>query len=75
VAGLARETLRMILSTLRKYANDNLTPEYLLELDAGGEFPHEVLKELYDPTRLGLPRRSRGKHLRCLSGSRGLGIH
>ncbi len=55
MAGLARETLRMILSTLRKYANDNLTPEYLLELDAGGEFPHEVLKELYDPTRLGLP--------------------
>lgn len=44
----------MILSTLRKYAEDKLTSKYLLELDARGEFPHEILEDLYDPMCLGL---------------------
>ncbi|NWF71258.1 MAG: acyl-CoA dehydrogenase family protein [Chloroflexi bacterium] len=44
----------MILDTLKKYASQRLTPEYLLELDHKDQFPHEVLQELYDPAQLGL---------------------
>ncbi|MBK8027574.1 MAG: acyl-CoA dehydrogenase family protein [Chloroflexi bacterium] len=51
---LDHETLDMILSTLSKYAQRRLTPEYLLELDHKDEFPHGVLAELYDPSQLGL---------------------
>jgi alkylation response protein AidB-like acyl-CoA dehydrogenase len=54
MAGLGKETLHMVLSTLRKYAKDKLPQEYLLELDAQGQFPHEILKDLYDPACLGL---------------------
>ncbi|MFN2134783.1 MAG: acyl-CoA dehydrogenase family protein [Candidatus Promineifilaceae bacterium] len=51
---LDSETREMILDTLRRYAEDRLTNEYLLELDHKDEFPREVLNELYDPMRLGL---------------------
>jgi alkylation response protein AidB-like acyl-CoA dehydrogenase len=44
----------MILTTLKKYAERKLKPEYLIELDHKDEFPHEVLHELYDPGQLGL---------------------
>ncbi len=54
MAGLDKETLDMVLDTLKKYAERKLTPEYLLELDYKDEFPHEVLNELYDPIQLGL---------------------
>jgi alkylation response protein AidB-like acyl-CoA dehydrogenase len=54
VPGLDRETLQMVLATLRKYADDRLTTEFLLELDHEDRFPDEVLRELYDPSRLGL---------------------
>lgn len=43
---LDRETLDMILDTLRKYAERKLPLSYLLELDHRDEFPHQVLKEL-----------------------------
>lgn len=52
--GLDRETRDMILDTLREYAADKLTLDYLLKLDHEDRFPEEVLRELYDPTRLGL---------------------
>ncbi len=52
--GLDAETLDMILSTLRKYAERTLTTGYLLELDAKDEFPRDVLRELFDPNQLGL---------------------
>lgn len=52
--GLDKETLEMILETLKKYAHDKLTPEYLIELDHNDEFPKEVLHELYDPNTVGL---------------------
>jgi alkylation response protein AidB-like acyl-CoA dehydrogenase len=48
------DTLAMMLSTLNKYASRKLTPAYLLELDHKDEFPHKILKELYDPAQLGL---------------------
>jgi alkylation response protein AidB-like acyl-CoA dehydrogenase len=54
MAGLDQETRDLILTTLRKYAERRLTPEYLLELDHNDEFPLDVLRELYDPAQLGL---------------------
>jgi alkylation response protein AidB-like acyl-CoA dehydrogenase len=54
MAGLDAGTLELILSTLKKYAERKLTPRYLLDLDCQDQFPHEVLKELYDPHQLGL---------------------
>jgi alkylation response protein AidB-like acyl-CoA dehydrogenase len=51
---LDKETLDLILCTLRKYAERKLTAEYLLGLDHNEEFPHEVLRELNDPAQLGL---------------------
>ena len=51
MAGLDKETLEMVLDTLKKYGEKKLTPEYLLHLDHNDQFPHEVLKELYDPAR------------------------
>ncbi len=54
MSGLGAETLELILSTLRKYADKKLTLDYLLELDHHDEFPREVLEELYDPNTLGL---------------------
>ena len=52
--GLDKETRDMILDTLKKYAERKLTPEFLLELDHNDTFPHDVLKELYDPMSIGL---------------------
>ena len=51
---LDEETLETILSTLRDYAADELTPEVLLRLDHDDEFPMKVLRDLYDPSRIGL---------------------
>lgn len=52
--GLDAETRNMILDTLKKYADNKLTPEFLRELDEKDEFPREILAELYDPGKLGL---------------------
>lgn len=54
MAGLERDTLELILSSLQKYADRKLTADVLLGLDARDEFPAEVLAELYDPEQLGL---------------------
>ncbi|NDJ61978.1 MAG: acyl-CoA dehydrogenase [Chloroflexi bacterium] len=54
MAFLDSETRDMILDTLKQYAEDRLPLEYLLELDHNDEFPTDVLRELYDPERLGL---------------------
>ncbi|MEJ2752660.1 MAG: acyl-CoA dehydrogenase family protein, partial [Chloroflexota bacterium] len=54
MAGLDNENRDMILDTLRRYAEDKLSNDYLLKLDHDDEFPQEVLTELYDPMRLGL---------------------
>lgn len=52
--GLDTETRDMILDTLKQYAHDKLTPEYLIALDHNDEFPTKVLHELYDPNTVGL---------------------
>jgi alkylation response protein AidB-like acyl-CoA dehydrogenase len=54
MAGLDRETREMVLDTLRQYAADRLTDDFLLKLDHEDRFPQEILQELYDPERLGL---------------------
>ncbi len=54
MAGLDADTLNMVLSTLQKYADRRLTPDFLLKLDHDDEFPRDVLNELYDPNQLGL---------------------
>jgi alkylation response protein AidB-like acyl-CoA dehydrogenase len=51
---LDSETLAMLLATLREYAQKELPPERLLDYDARDAFPEQVLKELYDPGRIGL---------------------
>lgn len=54
MAGLDQETRDMVLDTLKRYAEDKLTPEFLLKLDHEDRFPTNVLEELYDPMQFGL---------------------
>lgn len=54
MVGLDADTLNMVLSTLQRYADRKLTPEYLLRLDHDDQFPRDVLTELYDPGQIGL---------------------
>ena len=51
---LDTDTLEMLLTTVRDYAERELTPEFLLELDHEDAFPAKVLKDLYDPSQIGL---------------------
>jgi len=54
MTGLDAETREMVLQTLGRYAQRELTAEVLLGLDERDEFPHQVLRDLYDPQQLGL---------------------
>lgn len=54
MAGFDADTLNMVLSTLNKYAQKELSDDYLLDLDHNDEFPMKVLRELYDPMQFGL---------------------
>lgn len=54
MTSLDTDTLNMVLTTLRDYAVKRLKPEYLRELDAQDQFPHDVLHDLYDPDKFGL---------------------
>lgn len=54
MATLDTEMLDMVLATLNEYAERKLKPAYLHELDEKDEFPHHVLKDLYDPNQIGL---------------------
>ncbi len=51
---LDAETLAMVLDTIREYAAKELTPAYLRELDERDEFPHKVLRDLYDADKIGV---------------------
>jgi alkylation response protein AidB-like acyl-CoA dehydrogenase len=52
--GLDTDTLDMVLTTLREYAERKLKPEYLRQLDENDEFPEQVLRDLYNPDQIGL---------------------
>jgi alkylation response protein AidB-like acyl-CoA dehydrogenase len=54
MARLDAEMLDQILTTLREYAEKNLPPSKLLEIELGHEFPEKVMKDLYDPGQIGL---------------------
>ncbi len=47
MAGLDSNTLNQVLTTLNKYAEKKLTPDFLLKLDHEDRFPKEVLDDLY----------------------------
>ena len=51
---LDAEVLDQILSTLKDYAEKNLPPEVLLEIEREDVFPAKVMKDLYDPGQIGL---------------------
>jgi alkylation response protein AidB-like acyl-CoA dehydrogenase len=54
MARLDAEMLDQILTTLREYAEKNLPPARLLELELGHDFPEKIMKDLYDPGQIGL---------------------
>lgn len=45
---IERGELEQILSTLQRYAEKKLTPEFLLKLDHEDRFPQEILSDLYN---------------------------
>ena len=45
-AGLDRDTLDLVLSTIREFAGDQLPDERLLELDTNDEFPEETVRQM-----------------------------
>ncbi len=51
---LDTDVLEMLLSTVRDYAERELTPAFLLKLDQEDAFPAKTLKDLYDPSQIGL---------------------
>jgi alkylation response protein AidB-like acyl-CoA dehydrogenase len=54
MARLDAEMLDQILTTLQEYAEKNLPPSKLLEIELGHDFPEKVMKDLYDPGQIGL---------------------
>ncbi len=54
MARLDAEMLDQILTTLREYAEKNLPPSRLLEIELGHDFPEKIMKDLYDPGQIGL---------------------
>ena len=48
------ESLDLLLSTVRDYAERELPPAFLLKLDHEDVFPAKVLRDLYDPQQIGL---------------------
>jgi alkylation response protein AidB-like acyl-CoA dehydrogenase len=45
-AGLDRDTLDLVLSTIRDFAGDQLKDEYLIELDTRDEFPEAIVRTM-----------------------------
>ena len=54
MSGFDQEIRDLIIESLREYAKQNLTEEYLLEVDHEGEFPKEGLQKMYDHDTLGI---------------------
>lgn len=53
--GLDDNSREMMINGIKAFAERNLPEEYLLELDKSGEeIPLEKIKEMYDPTKLGI---------------------
>ncbi|HBL16367.1 MAG: acyl-CoA dehydrogenase [Elusimicrobia bacterium GWA2_69_24] len=54
MAGLDAETRKMVLETLTDYAKKRLPHEFLREHDRENRFPAGIMKEMYDPEKLGI---------------------
>jgi alkylation response protein AidB-like acyl-CoA dehydrogenase len=54
MSGLDRQALELVVSTLRTYAERELGPERLLELDRTNEFPEAIHRDLYGDVGLHL---------------------
>ncbi len=54
MTGLDSDTRSLILESLMDFAEREMSEDFLLEIDAGGEFPKDLLKRIYDPQVLGL---------------------
>jgi len=54
MTGLDDDMREMLLNGIREYAKRNFPPEFLLKMDKEGELPKEMIKEMYDPTKLGI---------------------
>ncbi|MEA3560022.1 MAG: acyl-CoA dehydrogenase family protein [Candidatus Thermoplasmatota archaeon] len=53
--GLDENSREMMISGIKAFAERNLPENYLLDLDRKGEeIPREKIKEMYDPTKLGI---------------------
>jgi alkylation response protein AidB-like acyl-CoA dehydrogenase len=52
--GLSRQDLEMTLQSFRDYSERRLSPQVLLDLDAGNECPEEAIREMCGPG-LGIP--------------------
>ena len=52
--GFDKETLDIMLDSLRGFAAAHLPDEKVLELDASEEFPIEIIREMCNPTELGI---------------------
>ncbi|MBI3552792.1 MAG: acyl-CoA dehydrogenase family protein [Elusimicrobia bacterium] len=54
MVGLDAETRQMVLETIHEYGKKYLTHERLIEFDKRNEFPREIMKDLYDPDKVGV---------------------
>jgi len=52
--GFDKETLDVMLESLRKFTDAHLPDEKVLELDATEEFPVEIIRGMCDPAELGI---------------------
>ena len=54
MVGLDDEMREMLLNGIREYAVRNFPMDYILRTDREGEIPKEMIKDMYDPSKLGI---------------------
>ena len=54
MVGMDDSMREMVLNGIREYAKRNFSQDYLLKIDKEGHLPRETVKEMYDPTKLGI---------------------
>ena len=52
MVGLDAETRKMVLDTIKEWAEKKLTHSHVIELDKENKYPEELMKELYDPEKV-----------------------
>ena len=54
MSGMESGSLDLVLSSLKRFAQQKLPPSVVLSLDENDEFPRHIIDELYDPEQIGL---------------------